>query len=77
MFCNFIYTKVTGLTYLKTTLARPVASLIANAPNMEIDPSRMSSKQNEAKNTETLRSVAQQFVDSILGSLDRIPLFAF
>lgn len=71
------YTSMTGTPFLVQVLKDPMIEIINKNENLEVDPNRMSNADESDGNLKKLRELAQQFLDRILDSLDKTPLYSF
>ncbi|KAJ3082728.1 Neurofibromin 1, partial [Quaeritorhiza haematococci] len=70
-----IYAKSQGSEYLRHTL-QPVMQDLVNSPTpltFELDPNKLSPRDNPEQNMRNLKRVSQNVLDSIIGSVSKVP----
>eukprot|EP01119_Soliformovum_irregulare_P012704 TRINITY_DN3312_c0_g1_i3.p1 TRINITY_DN3312_c0_g1~~TRINITY_DN3312_c0_g1_i3.p1 ORF type:complete len:625 (-),score=195.46 TRINITY_DN3312_c0_g1_i3:751-2577(-) len=68
------YTSMGGIPYLSSILRTYISDIVKNNENLEVDPNKTLEGQDPDKNLQKLQEISQQFLDTMLDSLDAIPL---
>lgn len=69
------YTNLIGERYLRKTLTKVVTSIINESKDLEVDDSRLEKGANVEENMRNLLKHTQDVVDTIMNSIDDIPVY--
>jgi len=70
------YGKIHGKEYLNATIRQELLKVVREGKSLEIDPEKLTPKENAEDNMRVLRGVAQAMLVEICNSNTKMPMYA-